>query len=651
MLKKKNIAMTMAVATVATTVAPAFAATLDGTTVNVTDETKMAELKAEIKGYLDVKYTNKAKLLNDGVEAGECVYTITVDGNPIESLDDLDVELARLSKDRPVLTITVEDKGHKVVDGEMVNWKEDKFSKADLEDLLATSNEFVEDTTKIDDNTVSLKLQNNDEELVIKTGDVKLNLEDEGTEIYLKDSVGSYLDKDGEVTTDPEEYVVIGFAKKRADLTPADEKDTDFEEDREFTVRYEDAISAEFKATDLYDFKNNRFETIGNELAKYIVAYNEDDVTIEIENNTLVVKFPVEKEITTYAVGEDYAKVVIKGSTAQLTRLAKVLEAITSVDVDGIDAEAPEIEVLAGTDRYKTAVEVAKTMDSFNDVVLVSGNSIADGLAATPFAASIDAPVLLTGTDKISDETMELIEGISGKVYLIGGENSISKKVETQLRAAGFEADAIERIAGDDRFETSLKIAEEMGDAETVFVAGGYAQADAMSIAAVAARENAPMLLVDNNGLNKSQAKFLKETDAFIVGGKASVSEDVEKEIAEVTDSTKRIAGADRQETNAKVIKEFYTQTEEVTLFETIYVAKSDDKSLVDALPAGVVAGLNGAPIVLATNELNSAQESVLKTLSVDADGEKREVTKKQVGYGIASKVWESLNKIFKVEA
>ena len=122
MLKKKNIAMTMAVATVATTVAPAFAATLDGETISVKDTAKVEELKSEIKGYFATKYSKNSEDLKESDNAGKSVYTVKVGANKdsleeIKTLDALEVELAKITEENPTLLITVEDKGHKTVDG------------------------------------------------------------------------------------------------------------------------------------------------------------------------------------------------------------------------------------------------------------------------------------------------------------------------------------------------------------------------------------------------------------------------------------------------------------------------------------------------------------------------------------------------------
>lgn len=81
----------------------------------------------------------------------------------------------------------------------------------------------------------------------------------------------------------------------------------------------------------------------------------------------------------------------------------------------------------------------------------------------------------------------------SKKVYLAGGVNSISKEVENELKDMGLK---VTRLSGDDRYATSLEIADEIGlDDDKAFVVGGTGLADAMSIAPVASQLNQKVML------------------------------------------------------------------------------------------------------------------------------------------------------------
>lgn len=319
--------------------------------------------------------------------------------------------------------------------------------------------------------------------------------------------------------------------------------------------------------------------------------------------------------------------------------------------------------VLAGADRFKTAIEISK--EAFEDdgktgeadaVVLVGQYSTVDGLAAAPFAKMKKAPILLSQYDKIDDSTIAEIKRLVGKnsnkkVYIVGGENTISKAVEKQL------IDELnirsERIEGKDRFETSRKLAAKVvdGKAKEVFVVGAEAEPDAMSASAVASRDNAPIVVVPKDKLDTDSKVFLndiskeKSTVAYLVGGVNSASEQVRKDLVAITNLSKveRVAGADRQETNAEVIKKFYT-----TKANGLFVAKSDTKSLVDALAAGPLAGAKKFPIVLATNALTDSQKMAVRNSVVNykTQADKGYANVYEIGMGINSAVMSAIYNI-----
>ena len=73
----------------------------------------------------------------------------------------------------------------------------------------------------------------------------------------------------------------------------------------------------------------------------------------------------------------------------------------------------------------------------------------------------------------------------------------------------------VERLGGDNREETSLEVADVLvngGTNNKAFVVGANGEADAMSIAAVAAKEGAPIIVSKNGGLSEDAVKFIKKT-------------------------------------------------------------------------------------------------------------------------------------------
>lgn len=332
--------------------------------------------------------------------------------------------------------------------------------------------------------------------------------------------------------------------------------------------------------------------------------------------------------------------------------------------VNGNKVVAKRRNVLAGADRFKTAIEISKEAfadngkaGEANAVVLVGQYSTVDGLAAAPFAKKVNAPILLSQYKKIDAETIAEIKRLIGKnaaekVYIVGGENTISKDVEKQL------IDELnirsERIEGKDRFETSRRLASKVLDkktAEKIFVVGAEAEPDAMSASAVAARDNAPIVVVPKTQLDTDSKVFLNDiskqysTVAYLVGGVNSASEQVRKDLVAISKLSKveRVAGADRQETNAEVIKKFYP-----TKAAGLFVAKSDTKSLVDALAAGPVAGKKGFPIVLATNALTDSQKMAVRNSVVNykTQADKGYANVYEVGMGINSAVMSAIYNI-----
>ena len=151
-----------------------------------------------------------------------------------------------------------------------------------------------------------------------------------------------------------------------------------------------------------------------------------------------------------------------------------------------VSDQQPAVEKLIGENRYSTAEKVSQLGWSISETVfLVNGGAIADGLTATPLASTYDAPILLTTKDTVLQETMDEIKRLKAKkVVLIGGTGVISANVENTLKLNGF---TVSRIGGENRYDTSLMIAKELDkliDVQTVYMAYGLGEPDALSIAA-----------------------------------------------------------------------------------------------------------------------------------------------------------------------
>ncbi|MGO0882145.1 S-layer protein SlpA [Clostridioides difficile] len=406
-----------------------------------------------------------------------------------------------------------------------------------------------------------------------------------------------------------------------------------------------------------------------------------DDEFVQLVNGKYqTVIYPEGKRLTTKG-GEETAPVKLIIKSDKVKDLKDYID-----DLKTYNNSYSNVVTVAGEDRIETAIELSSkyynsddthaiSSEAVDSIVLVGSQAIVDGLVASPLASEKHAPLLLTSKDKLDSNLKSEIKRVmdlksttgintTKKVYLAGGVNSISKDVENELKDMGLK---VTRLAGDDRYETSLAIADEVGlDNDKAFVVGGTGLADAMSIAPVASQlkdsngkldatdgDATPIVVVDGKAkdINAATEDFLDNAQVDIIGGENSVSKDIEEAIDDATGKEpNRTSGDDRQATNAEVMKE--TDYFEKASVENYFVAKdgsTKEDQLVDALAAAPVAAnfgstyngktANGtvspAPIVLATDSLSSDQ-NVGVSKSVKDDGGKNLV---QVGQGIASSI------------
>lgn len=287
-------------------------------------------------------------------------------------------------------------------------------------------------------------------------------------------------------------------------------------------------------------------------------------------------------------------------------------------DLKDIYSDKSKVKPLKGSTRYETATTISKEgwPNGANTVVITSGNSIVDGVTATPLATSYDAPILLSDNDTLTDYTITELNRLNPKkIIVIGGEAVVSNKVVNKLKNILPNA-MTNRIGGIDRYETSLKIAKEIdyiNPVNKIYIAGGNGEVDALSIASKAGEENTPIILMPKDNVDSNSYNWLKNKNlqnAYFIGGNAVLSDNVISQINAITSNNilnNRIYGDDRQETNGKVIEKFYTNTN----YEKVLVSKSDP--LVDALTSGPLAAKLKSPIVIVGNSVSKTQSNVLE--------------------------------------
>jgi spore germination protein YaaH/putative cell wall-binding protein len=272
---------------------------------------------------------------------------------------------------------------------------------------------------------------------------------------------------------------------------------------------------------------------------------------------------------------------------------------------------APNTIRIGGVDRYETAVKVSQ--DSWNEsdyVVLASGENFPDAICAVPLAQKYNAPILITQGDALTPIVYDEIKRLKVKhVFIIGGEGVILPSIEKELNDNNINTI---RIGGQDRYETSVKVAEELGENNGIILAYGENFPDALSIAPIAAIKSMPIILTNTKVLPDSVKEYINSnviSKCYVLGGTGVISDSVIKNISNV----KRLSGDDRYETNISIINEFSSDLN----FKNTYLTSGEN--FPDALCGSAAAGKNGSPIIL-TNINYCKARTIIKLKLNDID-------------------------------
>lgn len=255
----------------------------------------------------------------------------------------------------------------------------------------------------------------------------------------------------------------------------------------------------------------------------------------------------------------------------------------------------PTIKRLSGGNRYATSAEVALNgWTQSNYAILASEENFPDAISAAPLAKKYDSPILLTETDFIPAETLNAIQQLKVKnIIIIGGTGSISESVEKQLASSGM---SVTRIFGQDRYETCIKIAEQLGNVTEIAVVTGESFPDALSISPVAVKRNMPIILVSHNEIPSVVKDYInshKLTATYVIGSGTSLNNAVFKGLSNV----ELVTGADKYQINLNIIDKFKSDLN----LGTVYVASGE--GFADALSGSILAGKNSNPLLLIAND------------------------------------------------
>lgn len=248
-------------------------------------------------------------------------------------------------------------------------------------------------------------------------------------------------------------------------------------------------------------------------------------------------------------------------------------------------------ERLAGQDRIGTALKIAqKGWDSAQTVILCEQSDYPDSIAATPFAVSLNAPILLTSGASLDTQVVSELQRLKPqKIILLGGAACLQPQIEKDLAKLSL---SWERIGGFDRYETSTLLATRL-TSDSLILVNGDNFPDALSAATYAGIKQIPIVLTSTH-LPDSVIQYYQAVHPkhlIVIGGEAVVPP---SELAKHNFMIEtRLGGQDRYETNAKVIsyvKDTYSSND-------LFLASGI--TFPDAVAGTVLASKDKSPLML----------------------------------------------------
>lgn len=283
---------------------------------------------------------------------------------------------------------------------------------------------------------------------------------------------------------------------------------------------------------------------------------------------------------------------------------------------------------VAGDDRIDTAIQVSSLMyDNTNSpsygvdygpnkILIANGYTPWDALAGgAAAAASLDDGSVLLLTDpeylpqKTYDEIVRLTESQYWEdnddieIFVLGGPAAVSNAVLADLKTVPGVTN-VERIAGDDRFETAAKIGSLTDDIEGVsspaFVVSGYSWPDAIAAAPVAGYNYSPVLMSGQNDVPDVTMDWIADngiTSVVVAGGSSVVGASALEELRSAvgTANVEVLAGDTRYET-ARLVAQY--GVDNFGMRDTTCQLVSGE-AFPDALASAAMAAMTEAPTLL----------------------------------------------------
>lgn len=180
---------------------------------------------------------------------------------------------------------------------------------------------------------------------------------------------------------------------------------------------------------------------------------------------------------------------------------------------------------LGGKDRYETNHLILQEAGIARgaEILVCTGTGFPDSLSAS----AVGKPILLVGQYKgqVYGLDIAFMNSLRNCSYtIIGGTQVVSSQVESSLKSYG----SVRRLAGNNRFETSVKVAQTyFSDPKAVVVAYAGSYPDGLCGGVLAYSTNAPLILT-MPGFTSTAANYISQNkihSGYVLGGENLIND------------------------------------------------------------------------------------------------------------------------------
>ena len=327
------------------------------------------------------------------------------------------------------------------------------------------------------------------------------------------------------------------------------------------------------------------------------------------------------KEVGTAKVGEDGKFTV----PVELSQGENKLIAISTLD-NKVTGQSDSVSVLLITEK-----PIIEELKPETNQFLVPGEKVEVSFRSNVIHGEGNFKMMLPAQKDLQSTTGNSMEEVEPGVYkgiwtvpanldlqgaIIQAEltDAIGQKVIKEAKGKLYiSQNQLDRISGEDRYLTAIETSKKgWTKSDTVVITRGDDFADALTGVPLAFKLDAPVLLTLNNKLYKetmNEIKRLGAKNVVILGGQSAISDSITKELEKVGLEVKRIAGANRFETAAKIASE-------VAPDGAGRVVVANGMDFPDALSVASHAAKEGLPILLTqTNKIPKETLDAVKVL------------------------------------